>query len=296
MGGRDGPLTERVMTRPRSTRATLGLLVLAAGLLFGSHVRAEEEAAKSEESTEELTKKTQNPVADLISVPFQSNFNFGAGPRHALLYVLNVQPVVPIKLTEDWNLITRTIVPIISQGSLAPGIDHVGGLGDINPSLFLSPSKPGKLIWGVGPTMTFPTASDRLLGSGKWSMGPTGVVLAIQGPWVYGALANNQWSFAGWRKSEVNQGLVQPFVNYNFGKGWYLTSAPIVTANWTSQARNQWTVPVGGGGGKLWRVGKVGLPVNTQIQAFYNAVRPDFAPDWQLRFQLQLLLPTFGRK
>ena len=127
MGGRDGPLTERVMTRPRSTRATLGLLVLAAGLLFGSHVRAEEEAAKSDESTEELTKKTQNPVADLISVPFQSNFNFGAGPRHALLYVLNVQPVVPIKLTEDWNLITRTIVPIISQGSLAPGIDHVGG-------------------------------------------------------------------------------------------------------------------------------------------------------------------------
>jgi len=118
-----------VLTGSRSSRATLGLLVLAAGLLFGSHVRAEEEAAKSEESTEELTKKTQNPVADLISVPFQSNFNFGAGPRHALLYVLNVQPVVPIKLTEGWNLITRTIVPIISQGSLAPGIDHVGGLG-----------------------------------------------------------------------------------------------------------------------------------------------------------------------
>ena len=94
----------------------------------------------------------------------------------------------------------------------------------------------------------------------------------------------------------MNQGLVQPFLNYNFGKGWYLTSAPIVTANWTSQARNQCTVPVGGGGGKLLRVGKVGLPVNTQIQAFYNAVRPDFAPDWQLRFQLQLLLPTFGRK
>ena len=198
MDGRDGSLTERVMTRPRSTRATLGLLVLAAGLLFGSHVRAEEEAAKSEESTEELTKKTQNPVADLISVPFQSNFNFGAGPRHALLYVLNVQPVVPIKLTEDWNLITRTIVPIISQGSLAPGIDHVGGLGDINPSLFLSPSKPGKLIWGVGPTMTFPTASDRLLGSGKWSMGPpTGPRRrGTSGPcpWAVAAASSGGWA------------------------------------------------------------------------------------------------------
>jgi len=199
--------------------------------------------------------------------------------------------VIPIRLTEDWNLITRTIMPIISQGSPAPGIDHVGGLGDINPSLFLSPSKPGKVIWGVGPTFTLPTASNRLLGSGKWSAGPTGVVLVMQGPWVYGALANNQWSFAGWGDKDVKQMLVQPFLNYNFGKGWYLTSAPIMTANWTTTAGNAWTVPVGGGGGKLWRIGKVGLPVNTQIQAFYNAVTPDIGPDWQLRFQVQILLP-----
>ena len=269
--------------------ATLGLLALAVGVLSAPHVRADD-------STEELAKKTQNPVADLISIPFQSNFNFPAGPRDALQYVLNVQPVIPIKLTTDWNLITRTIVPIVSQGSLAPGIDHVGGLGDINPSFFLSPANPGKLIWGVGPTMTFPTASDRLLGSGKWSMGPAGVVLTMQGPWVYGALVNNQWSFAGWGKNDVNQGLIQPILNYNFGQGWYLTSSPIITANWTAPASNQWTLPLGGGGGKLWRVGKVGLPVNTQISAFYNAIRPDFAPDWQLRFQLQFLLPSFGSK
>ena len=190
-----------MLTGSRSTGTTFGLLVLTAGLFIGSHVHAEEEAAKSEESTEELTKKTQNPVADLISVPFQSNFNFGAGPRHALLYVLNVQPVVPIKLTEDWNLITRTIVPIISQGSLAPGIDHVGG--DINPSLFLSPSKPGKLIWGVGPTMTFPTASDRLLGSGKWSMGPpTGPRRrGTSGPclWAVAAASSGGWARSAFR-------------------------------------------------------------------------------------------------
>jgi hypothetical protein len=262
--------------------------VVLVGLLAGASARAAEEAASSE-SAEDLAKKTQNPVADLISVPFQSNFNFNTGPNERMVYVLNVQPVIPIRLTDDWNLITRVITPIIDQPSVAPGIDNASGLGDINPSLFLSPAKSEHLIWGVGPTFTFPTASNRLLGSGKWSMGPTGVALLSQGPWVVGALANNQWSYAGWGKKSVNQFLVQPFLNYNFSKGWYLTSAPIITADWT--ADQKWTVPVGGGVGKLWRVGKVGLPINTQIQAFYNAERPDFASDWSLRVQVQFLFP-----
>ena len=146
---------------------TVALVLLAAlvAILPARPLRAEEAAPTSDSETD-LAKKTQNPVADLISVPLQSNFNFGIGPRDATGYVLNVQPVIPIRLTEDWNLITRTIVPIISQGSPAPGFDHVGGLGDINPSLFLSPAKSEKLIWGVGPTMTFPTASNRALGAG----------------------------------------------------------------------------------------------------------------------------------
>jgi len=262
--------------------------VVLAGLLAGASARAAEEATSSD-SAEALAKKTQNPVADLISVPFQSNFNFNTGPNERMVYVLNVQPVIPIRLTDDWNLITRVITPIIDQPSVAPGIDNASGLGDINPSLFLSPAKSEHLIWGVGPTFTFPTASNRLLGSGKWSMGPTGVALLSQGPWVVGALANNQWSYAGWGKKSVNQFLVQPFLNYNFSKGWYLTSAPIITADWT--ADQKWTVPVGGGVGKLWRVGKVGLPINTQIQAFYNAERPDFASDWSLRVQVQFLFP-----
>jgi len=265
-------------------------LALTAALLLGSMV-ASWRACAAEENETELAKKTQNPVADLISVPLQSNFNFNAGTKERTVYVLNVQPVIPIKLNEDWNLITRTIIPIINQPSLFHGQESAFGMGDINPSLFLSPAKPGGFIWGMGPTFTLPTASNRLLGSGKWSAGPTGVVLVMQGPWVYGALANNQWSFAGWGDKDVKQMLVQPFLNYNFGKGWYLTSAPIMTANWTTTAGNAWTVPVGGGGGKLWRIGKVGLPVNTQIQAFYNAVMPDIGPDWQLRFQVQILLP-----
>lgn len=264
------------------------MTAMLASVLAASPLRAAEEAASSE-SAEDLAKKAQNPVADLISVPFQSNFNFNTGPSERMVYVLNVQPVIPIRLTDDWNLITRVITPIIDQPSVAPGIDNASGLGDINPSLFLSPAKAEHLIWGVGPTFTFPTASNRLLGSGKWSMGPTGVALLSQGPWVVGALANNQWSYAGWGKKSVNQFLVQPFLNYNFSKGWYLSSAPIITADWT--ADQKWTVPVGGGVGKLWRVGKVGLPINTQIQAFYNAERPDFASDWSLRVQVQFLFP-----
>ena len=113
----------------------------------------------------------------------------------------------------------------------------------------------------------------------------------MEGPWVIGALANQQWSVGGWGHKDVSQLLIQPFVNYNLPHGWYLTSAPIMTADWEAPSSNQWTVPVGGGGGKLWRVGKVGLPINTQLQAFYNAEKPKFGPDWQLRFQLQFLFP-----
>jgi hypothetical protein len=266
------------------TRRIMAALCLALALGIDQTLAANE-------SETELAKKTQNPVADLISVPFQNNFNFGAGSKDEMIYVLNVQPVIPIKLTQHWNLITRTIMPIINQPSLFPGIDSAFGLGDINPTVFLSPSKPGKLIWGVGPTMTLPTATDRLLASGKWSMGPAAVGLFMEGPWVVGALANQQWSFAGWGEKDVNQLLIQPFLNYNLPRGWYLSSAPIITGNFSASSGNHWTVPVGGGGGKLWRVGKVGLPVNTQIQAFYNAEKPDFGPDWQLRFQVQFLFP-----
>jgi hypothetical protein len=258
-------------------------LSLVATLAASAPVRA------AEESTEELAKKTQNPVADLISVPFQSNFNFNTGPNDRTVYVLNVQPVIPIHLTHDWNLITRIITPILNMPELAPGLGSASGLGDINPTFFLSPANAKEFIWGVGPTLTFPTASDGLLGAGKWSAGPSAVALLMKGHWVVGALANQQWSFAGWGDDDVNAFLLQPFLNYNFKHGWYLTSAPIVTADWTSG--QQWTVPVGGGGGKLWRVGRVGLPVNTQIQGFYNAERPDFAANWQLRVQVQFLFP-----
>ena len=147
-------------------------------------------------SKEELAKMAQNPIANLMSFPFQNNFNFGVGPNNVSQYVLNFQPVIPITLNEDWNLITRWILPTINQPSPAPGIRSAFGLGDLNPSFFFSPAKPGKIIWGIGPTVTFPTATDPLLGTGNYLLGPTAVALTIQGHWVIGALANNQGSVA----------------------------------------------------------------------------------------------------
>jgi hypothetical protein len=247
------------------------------------------EDEKAGHSEEELARAAQNPVAKLISVPFQNNFNFGVGPNDTTQWILNIQPVIPITLNEDWNLITRTIMPIINQPSPAPGIRSASGLGDINPTFFLSPAKPGKFIWGIGPTLTFPTATDPLLGAGKYSAGPAAVALIMDGHWVIGALANNQWSYAGWGGQSVNAMLVQPFINYNLPHGWYLTSSPILTANWKATSDNIWTVPVGGGVGKIFKVGK--LPINAQLAAYGNVVTPDNGADWQLRFQIQFLFP-----
>lgn len=265
--------------------AVLLLLMMTVGAAQAATPPNEADAATT------LAKQTQNPVANLISVPFQNNFNFDTGSNNATVWILNVQPVIPIPISNDWNLITRTIVPIIDQPSPFPGVDNASGLGDVNPTVFLSPAKPGKFIWGLGPTVTLPTASDRLLGSGRWSAGPAAVGLFMDGAWVVGALVNQQWDFAGWSDKRVNAFVMQPFLNYNLAHGWYFTSSPIITGDFSASDDNHWTVPVGGGGGKLWRVGKVGLPVNTQLQAFYNAETPEFGPDWQLRAQVQFLFP-----
>ena len=267
-------------------------LVLRAGMtVLCTVLAAGAVQASGDADTEKLAKETQNPVANLISVPFQNDFNFGAGPDRDMIWIMNVQPVIPVPLNADWNLITRTIVPIVNVPGLLP--DEVGsfGMGDVNPSVFLSPAAESGFVWGVGATTTLPTASLNTLGSGQWSMGPTAVGLYMKGPWVVGALANQQWSITGWSDTKVNQLLIQPFLNYNLPDGWYLTSAPIITGNFSASGGNQWTVPLGAGIGKLWRIGKVGLPLNTQLVPFYNVVTPDFGPDWQLRFQFQFLFP-----
>lgn len=246
---------------------------------------AQDEAGSNEKS---LAKAAQNPVGALISLPFQNNTNFDVGPADRTQNILNIQPVWPISIAEKWNLITRTIIPVISQP--APGSDRTNGLGDVNFTGFISPSEPGKWIWGVGPALVFPTATDEVLGAEKWSIGPSVVVLTMPGPWVLGSLLSNTWSVAGSDdRADVNQFLWQYFINYNYPSGFYWTSAPIITANWEAASGQQWTVPFGGGFGKLFKIGK--RPVNASIQGFYNVEKPDSGGDWTLRIQVQLLFP-----
>jgi hypothetical protein len=270
------------MNRPRITTFLLAVLIVINLTAFPHVVWAADKA--------DLARAAQNPIADMISLPLQNNTNFGVGPGDDVQNILNIQPVVPFKLSENWNLITRTIFPVIYQPELVPGTGSEFGLGDINTTLFFSPSKPGKILWGVGPVFSFPTATDKVLGTDKWSAGPSVVMLTIRGPWVVGALANNLWSFAGDDdRQDVNQFLFQYFINYNMADGWYLSSAPIITANWEASSGNKWTVPLGGGVGKVFRIGKQAM--NAQVQAFYNVEKPENAADWTLRLQLQFLFP-----
>jgi hypothetical protein len=213
---------------------------------------------------------------------------FDVGPDDRVLNVLNIQPVYPFKLSEDWNLITRTILPVIS--SPAPGMDRTNGIGDLNFTAFFSPRQPGKVIWGLGPVLSFPTASDDVLGSDKYAGGISAVVLTMPGRWVVGALVSQVWDYAGDDDAaDVNSFLFQYFVNYNFPSGWYFSSAPIMTANWDAPSGEKWSIPIGGGAGKIVRLGK--LPLNINSQLFYYLEKPTGGPDWEWRFQIQAMFP-----
>ncbi|MGC1387019.1 MAG: hypothetical protein WA807_03320 [Steroidobacteraceae bacterium] len=248
-------------------------------------------AARAELSAEELAKIAQNPVGNLISVPFQENMNLNAGPYQKNLSVLNIQPVIPIDVNEDWNVITRWILPVISQPAYTPNQGRTTGIGDIQITAFLSPAKPGSWIWGVGAITQQPTHSDPLLGNNNSGYGPSFVVLHLDkgDPWVYGVLVNYVWSSNNSTSPSYGNGLMQPFLNYNFKSGLYLTSSPILTVSSQAKATQQWTVPMGGGVGKIFHIGK--LPVNSQIAGYYNVARPDYAPNWQVRLQVQLMFP-----
>lgn len=240
----------------------------------------------SQQTTEELSQQAANPLADLMSFPFQNNLNMNYGPFNRNLNVLNIQPVLPFA---EGRLITRTIFPIVSIPDFANESGKFSsGLGDIVFTAFYSPKS--EITWGIGPVLEIPSGGpDR--GTQKWSAGPSFVVLVQPGDWTFGLLANNAWSFAGREgREDINHMLVNLFVVYQLGDGWYVNTAPIITADWRADSGQQWTVPFGGGGGRLIMLGGK-LPVNLQTQLYYNVVRPDFGPEWQWRFQVQFLLP-----
>ncbi len=234
-----------------------------------------------------LAKASQNPVADLVSVPIQHNANLQFGPDDDYQSVTNIQPVLPFKVSEDWNLITRTILPIVSQPGLVPGEDRKTGLGDTSFTAFLSPSAASDITWGAGPVFLLPTSTDDRLGADEWGAGASAVVLIMPGSWVIGSLVSNVWDING--DIDINLFTWQYFINYNFKGGWYFTSAPIMTADWEADSDDRWTVPVGGGFGKIFRLGK--QPMNANVQAFYNVEAPDIVGDWSIRAQLQFMFP-----
>jgi hypothetical protein len=265
---------------------------------------ATQETPAAATNSDALRNAAQNPVASLISVPIQENFNFNIGPADRTQNVLNIQPVVPLSVSKNWNLIIRWITPVIYQPTSVPQesgppLQNTGvyGLGDMNPSFFLVPKK-SKIIWGIGPTLVLPTATNTtFLGQGKFSLGPSVVVLVQPPHWTIGFLTNNIWSVAGHSnldKPAVNQFLLQWFANYNMKKGWYLTTSPIVTADWRQSGDNRWTVPFGGGIGRIMKLGF--QPVNITAQFYGNAVHPPGASPWNLRLQFVLLFPKLTKE
>jgi hypothetical protein len=281
----------------RRGRQNLLAVALVGALAFTTATpRAQDHAVAAQHVAEhataddaaELAKKLQNPIASLISVPIQNNFDFGAGPKDdGFQYLVRIQPVIPVSLSEDWNLISRTILPVIYQQNYI-GTTKQSGLGDTIQNLFFSP----KALWhgwtgGAGPVFQFPTATDGLLGAEKWCMGPTAVVLKQEHGFTYGMLLNQFTSFAGNEsRQDVNYLFLQPFLAYTLKTHTTLAVNSESVYNWENQ---QWTVPINASVKQLVKFGK--QPVQFELGYRYYAQRPAGGPDWGLRFTVTLLFP-----
>jgi hypothetical protein len=245
--------------------------------------------AWSREGEADLSTKLSNPISDLISVPFQFNYDCCFEPEDGGPFLLNIQPVVPIRLNQDWNVIIRTILPVIGQGETVLGLGDHFGLGDTVQSFFFSPTpEPGGIISGFGPAIYWPTASSTHWGPRKWGAGPTAVVLKQTSGWTIGLLANHIWSFAGESEiSEISSTFLQPFIVYNWPDSTTLSLNTESTYDWLGDA---WTVPINLMLGHIITFGT--QPVNFQIGARFYAVTPSDGPRWGVRFAVTFLFPT----
>jgi hypothetical protein len=243
----------------------------------------------------ELAKKLQNPVAALISVPIQNNWDFGLGSDNAMKYTANIQPVIPISISQDWNLIARTILPVVYLGALSNNTNAPSsvrqshfGLGDTTQSFFFSPKNPvGGWILGAGPVGYYPTATDEALGAGKWGAGPTIVALQQKAGFTYGILANQIWSFAGQEdRREINSTFIQPFASFTTKTYTTFGINTETTYNWQTEEA---TVPMNFTIQQLVKIGK--QPIALQLGYRYYIEKPDGGPDWGLRFTITFLFP-----
>ena len=267
-------------------QARLILAVLLVCALTAGQVQAQ-----ASDTEEQLARQLSNPVASLVSVPLQLNYNDGIGPLDdGEQWVLNVQPVIPFSLNDDWNLISRTIVPVVYQNDLFPGAGSQTGLGDTVQSLFFSPAAPtaSGWIWGVGPVFLVPTGTDDLLTTDKWGAGPTGVVLRQQGQWTYGVLANHLWSFAGNDdRQDINATFLQPFVSFTTPTAWTYSLQTESTYDWENSA---WQVPLRVSASKVTRIGRQLVSYGGGISYWLES--PDRGPEgFGFRLTLTLLYP-----
>jgi hypothetical protein len=257
----------------------------------------------AEMTNAEIAKASQNPITMMYSLPIQNNTYFDLGDSGETKNVANFQPVVPMDLNENWDIVWRMIMPVVTTPGIPSGFNQnsevtsfrngTTALGDTTLSAFLAPKKSGKFIWGAGVIAYIPTATDDILKTKQWGAGPSFIGLRIDDKWTYGALIMNVWSFGvnhgvGGKKIDFMQ--LQPFVNYNMGDGWFLTTVPFITAKWREESKDRWTLPIGGGFGKGFKIGKV--PISATAQAYYNVIKPEtMGEDWQLRLQAQIFFP-----
>jgi len=263
-------------------------------LLWTAYLLLTPKAVLAQSAPEGLRKIARNPFADEIKLPFEEDFTCNQGSFNRNANSLAIDPVIPLSITGDWLLVTRIVATALAyQPNSLARTAGTTGIGDTFASFFLSPAHAGKLIWGVGPAVLMPTATSNQLGAGKWGVGPAGAVLTEPEWGSVGVLVQNIWSVAGSsNRPPVNQLQLEPLFSYNLPRGWYLTSNPTIIADWTQPTSQRWLVPIGGGPGRSFNIGK--QAVDSNLTFYWNAVRPGnpLSPKWQLNLEFTFLFPT----
>ena len=276
-------------------RMRLQLVLWVVGLLLSAFLTVPARAQQSSTpapspgalSNQALAKAVHNPFEDFVKVPIESDTGFQLGRSHKAGDEVNIEPLLPFSLNADWDLFARPSLTV----AYSPTPQEQSGLEDTQLSFFLSPAKNSTWVWGAGPIFQFPTASSSELGSGRWSAGPTAALVYSEGPWLNAILTDQLMSFAGNRKrGSVNQTYIEPMISYNFESGWYADVDPQMTFDWTADAANAWTIPMGADVGKAFNLGSQSLSL--QVGAYDLLKRPDGAPQWILRVSITFLFPA----